>query len=412
MSESKIAIVSTLDTKEEEVEYLKSKIEEFGGAALVIDVGMLKDPVRLKPDVTRRDVAEAGGVAIELVEKMDREGGERVMMRGLAKLLSKLHREGVVRGVVSIGGTDGSAIASAGMEALPIGVPKLMITSPAGVWRAEALVGTRDVMLINTVADVKGLNEVTRRIYDNAAAAIVNMVKQAGSPLTLKRVRLAALSIAGDTTPAVTRAKALLEEEGYETVLFVPWRTGSIAMAELVEEGVFKAVVDFTHYDVVDELLGSRYKAGLRRLRAPGLKGLPHVVVPGAISYLVFEGGPSSIPEGLKSRRFQQFNPLFVHVRASPDEMRLVGEAMASILNEAKGSVATVLALRGFSQYDREGEVLYDEEADRAFIEAFKARADPKVKIYEVDAHINDPEVAETAVDALRDLEGAKAGAA
>lgn len=392
-------IIGTLDTKGEEVRYLKDQIEKRGCMTLVVDSGMRGSPVGVKPDISREVIAKAAGSSIEKIEKEDRGPAEEVMMRGVANVVKELHVAGKLHGVIAVGGSDGSILAAAGMRALPIGVPKLLVTP--FMMMAESLADTKDIMIIHSVTDILGINAISRKIFDNAASAIVGMV-EVDVETKISGRRLIAATMFGNTTPAVMRAKSLLEEEGYEVVVFAP-NVGAKAMEELIEQGVFTGVLDITTHDITDMLLGGLLPAGPNRLEAAGKKGIPQIVVPGCVDFI--DKGPlNTLPPEHKERNFYYFNPLFTLVRTSREEMAKIGKVFAEKLNKAIGPTALVFPLRGLSMYNLDGGALYDPEADKAFLEASRRHLKPHVKLVESDAHINDPVFADTCVSILIDM--------
>jgi len=394
-----IVIVGTLDTKGDEVKYIKDQIEKMGCTTLIVDSGMRGSPVGVKPDISREAVAKAAGSCIEKIEREDRGPAEEVMMRGVADVVKELYANGKLHGVIAVGGTDGSILAAAGMRALPIGVPKLLVTPIMTM--AEPLADTKDITMMHSVTDILGINTISRKIFDNAAGAIVGMVEAAVETKILRK-NLIAATMFGSTTPAVVRAKSLLEEKGYEVVVFTP-NIGAKAMEELIEQGVFAGVLDITTHDITDALLGGLLPAGPDRLEAAGRKGIAQIVVPGCVDFI--DKGPlNTLPPEYRERKFYYFNPLFTLVRTSRGEMTRVGKVFADKLSKAVGPTALVFPLRGLSMYNLDGGALYDPEADNAFLEALRKHLKPHVKLVEVDAHINDPVFAETCVSILIDM--------
>ena len=396
-----IAIVATMDTKGYEAKYFKDEIEKKGNKTLVIDDGMLNPPLAVKPDITQETVAEAAGSSFEIVKGLGRGSAEEIMMKGVAKILKDLYAAGRFDGVISIGGMDGALLASAGMRELPIGVPKLIVTPEAqGTQRFGTYVGTKDLMMMHSVVDILGVNEISKKIFDVAIGAIVGMVEANVSSKIAWGKNLIATTMFGNTTPAVMRAKSLLEEKGYEMVVFHPNGTGGRAMEELIEQGAFTAVLDMTPHEVTGGLFGGAYPGGPHRLEVAGEKGVPQIVVPGCIDFLAL-GSFNSLPAKYKKRKVYYFNPARTIVKLTKGEMTAIGEVMADKLNKAIGPTVVAIPLGGFNMYSHEGEALYDPEVDRAFIKTLKKHLKPQIKVIEVDAHINDPVFAETVVPIL-----------
>ena len=398
-----IAIVATLDTKGNEVKYLKEQIERKGKNVLVIDSGIRGTPINVKPDISREIVAEAAGSSIEILKKEDRGRAVEVMEKGIAKVVKELYALGRFNGIISIGGQDGALLASAGMRELPLGVPKFIVTPIAeGKETFGTYVGTRDIIMMHSVVDILGINEISKKIFDIAVGAIVGMVDSGVDPKICAK-NLIAVTMYGNTTPAVMRAKTLLEEKGYQVIVFHPNGTGGKAMEELIEQGFFTAVLDMTTHEVTDELFDGIHAGGSHRLEAAGKKGIPQIVIPGCVDFIL-QGALDSLPAKYKKRKVYYFNPAVTLVRASGDEMITIGKVMADKLNKATGPTAVVIPLGGFSMYCHKGEALYDPEADRAFIKTIKKYLRSQIKVVEVEAHINDPVFAETAVSVLREM--------
>ncbi len=384
-----VALMATLDTKGAEVGYLKGKIEAKGHKTLIIDTGIRGEPLEVKADVTRQEIARAGGATIEELIPQPRGAAVEVMVEGLKKLIPALYARGRFDGVLSIGGEEGTIMGTTAMKALPLGVPKLMVSPVAsGAYQFGPFVGVKDVTMMHSVTDILGLNELSRRIFDNAAGAIVGMV-EAGVSTTWGDKKLIAVSMNGNTTPAIMYGKPLLEAKGYELIIFHANGTGGPAMETLVREGVFKGVLDYTPHEVTDAVWGGRCDPGPTRLDAPGEMGLPFIVVPGCTDFIV-HGSPEEIPGPLKARRFYPHNPMCSLVRTSGPEMRKVGEWMAEKLNRAKGPVAVLVPLRGLSMYSHPGEPLHDPKADAELFTALEKGLRKDIRVEEIDAHIND----------------------
>ena len=396
-----IAILATMDTKGYEVKYFKEQIEKKGKKILVIDDGMLDPPLAVKPDITQETVAEAAGSSFEVVKGLGRGAAEEIMMKGVAKVLKDVYAAGRFDGVIAIGGMDGALLAAAGMRELPIGVPKLIVTPEAqGTQRFGTYMGTKDLMMMHSIVDILGINAISKNIFDVAIGAIVGMVDANVSPKIAWGKNLIATTMFGNTTPAVMRAKSLLEERGYELVVFHPNGTGGRAMEELVEQGVFTAVLDMTTHEVTGGIFGGAYPGGPHRLEVAGEKGVPQLVVPGCIDFLSL--GPfDSLPAKYQKRKVYYFNPARTMVKLTRGEMATLGEVIANKLNKAIGPTVVAIPLGGFNMYSHKGEALYDPEVDRAFIKALKKHLKSEIKVTEVDAHINDPVFAETIVPLL-----------
>lgn len=397
-----ILIVATLDTKGDEVNYLKRLIEEGGHKAVVMDTGIL-GASPFQPDISRTEVAQAAGTHVEeLIRSKDRGRAIQAMAEGSKKVVQQLYKEGKIEGIIGLGGAQGTEIGTAAMRALPIGFPKLMVSTIAsGFAQFGTYVGTKDLLMMHSVVDILGLNAYSRCILSNAAGAMVGMVGR-GIKIERQEKEQIGMTIYGTTTPGCMVAKAYLESKGFEVVAFHPNGTGGKAMEEMVGEGILNGVLDMTTHELMDELVGGLHRAGPSRLEAAGRKGIPQVVVPGSIDFIIC-GSEESLPPSYRSRRYIAHNPNMTLVRASCEEMKKVGKIMASKLNQARGPTIVMIPLRGFSYPNRKGESLYDEEGNQAFILSLKENI-AGIQVIEIDAHINDSEFAISAAQAMEKL--------
>lgn len=391
-----IAILGALDTKGVEFAFLKAEIEKRGLNTLVINSGVF-EPM-FPPDVSAEEVAEAGGERLaDLVARKDRGEAMAVMTRGATAITKKLFAEGKFDGIISAGGSGNTVMATAAMRALPIGVPKVMISTVAG-GDVSAYVGTSDLVMMPSIVDVAGLNRISRTIFANAAGAICGMalgeITGAG-----EEKPLIAASMFGNTTPAVDHARSIMEERGYEVLVFHATGAGGKTMEALIKDGFFAGVLDITTTEWADEICGGVLSAGPGRLDAAALAGVPQVVVPGCIDMCNF-WAPSTIPEKYKGRIFYEWNPNVTLMRTTPEELAEMGKIFAEKLNKATGPVAVMIPLKGVSQIDLEGKIFYWPEALQAFIDHLKADLRSDIPIIEVNTDINDPafsgKVAET----------------
>jgi uncharacterized protein (UPF0261 family) len=403
-----IVVIGTLDTKGPEVGYLRDEVAGRGHVPLVIDPGILGTPA-ISADIGREEVARAGGQELAgLVASGDRQLCQRAMIDGLVQVVQRLHAEGRVDGVVAVGGAQGTAMATAAMRALPVGLPKVMVSTVAcGQTTFGPYVGTKDVAMIHSVADILGLNRVTRRILAQAAAAVSAMAEVGA--VGQGEGELVAITQAGITTPGVMAVKERLEALGFEVIAFHCNGIGGQAMEELVRDGTIKGVVDYSPHEVTDLLFGGLMPAMPGRLEAAGQMGIPQVVVPGATD-IRLHGRPEELPGELRARACVQHTPTHTHVRASADEMAAVARWIAGRLNAAQGARAVLVPLQGYSMLNRRGGVLYDEAANRAFSQAMEESLAPDVELALLDAHINDPDFAAAVVDTFLRLRALQPG--
>ncbi|NKE35361.1 UPF0261 family protein [Natronococcus sp. JC468] len=393
-----VVIIGTLDTKGEEIGFARDVLEAQGVDAHVVDAGVMGEPP-FDPDTSADAVAEAAGTTLEaLREAGDRGEATAAMGEGAADVARRLHEDGDLEGVLGLGGSGNTSIATAAMRALPIGVPKLMVSTMAS-GDTEPYVGARDVMMLYSVADIEGLNQLSRRVIANAALAMVGMVTNDPGVAVDDRPTVG-ITMFGVTTPCVQTARERLEAKGYETIVFHATGTGGRAMESLVEEGVVDGVLDVTTTEWADELVGGVLGAGPDRLEAAGAEGVPQVVSTGALDMVNF-GPRESVPEEFEGRQFHVHNPQVTLMRTTPEENAELGEILAEKLNAADGPTALVVPLEGVSAIDVEGEDFHDPEADAALFEALRSTLDDDVELVELEADINDEAVATALADTL-----------
>ncbi len=400
-----IALLGALDTKGAEYDFMKGCVEARGHRTFIIDVGVLGPPA-MAPDVSREQVARAAGVDFAALNaKKDRGEAVAAMSRGAAALLPKLHAQARFDGVLAMGGSGGTSVACAAMRALPLGVPKVMVSTVAS-GDVSAYVGVKDIVMIPSIVDVAGLNRISREVFARAAGAICGMVEMAIPPGLDKPLIVA--SMFGNTTPAVEKAKSVLEGAGYEVLVFHATGTGGRTLESLVEAGCVVGVLDITTTEWADELVGGVFTAGPTRLEAAARQGVPAVVVPGCLDMVNF-WAPETVPARFKGRKFYPHNPNVTLMRTNVEESRRLGEVMAGKLNLSTGPVTVLLPRRGLSMIDSPGGPFWWPEADDALFTALKAGLHPGITVVEMDCNINDPEFAERcARSLLENLEGAR----
>lgn len=410
MTAPTVVVAGTLDTKGREVAYLISRIVAGGLRVLTVDTGVLGGPEVVVPDVTRDEVARAAGRTLRAVQEIGTRGAAtEIMAAGLERLVADLYRAGRCQGMVALGGAEGALVAARGMQALPLGVPKLIVTPVAAGRRPFGpFVGLRDVTIMHSVVDIGGLNPLSLAIFDVAAGAIAGMVRaRGGAPAAWAGARQVGLTMLGNTTPAVMRLEAQLAAKGYTPVIFHANGVGGQCLEQLADEGAFAGVIDFTTDELTDELVGGYHAAGPRRLEAAGRRGLPQVVVPGCVDFFV-AGPRESLPEAWRGRPTYYHNPVLTLVRTSRDEMAAVARLMAGKLNAARGPVAVAVPRGGLSIPNRPGGEFWDPEADAAFLGALRAALRPDIVIADVEAHINDPAFTDTVLELFHEAMAAR----
>ncbi len=398
-----VAILGSLDTKGGEIDFLRKSVQARGGQPLVIDTGVLGKPT-VRADISRQQVAKAAGNSIEgIIAAGDKARALEIMADGAACIVGQLLEEGQLGGVVSIGGSRGTALGTRVMQALPVGVPKLMVSTMAsGNTPFGPYVGTRDVTLMPSVADILGVNSVTRPILTNAAAAIVAMSQVGAAVRRGERPALAATML-GASTRLVEQIHRLMEGEGFEVVAFHAIGTGGRTMEELIDDGLFDGLFDVTPCELAAWLSGGPYSAGPDRMGAAGRRGIPQVVAPGGLDFII-EGPPATLPAKYEGRKTMRHTPTITLVRTSAEELAEVARLMAERLTRSRGPAAAILPLRGFSAFGVEGQPLHDPAAIWAFVETFRAQAPSSLRLVELDTDLNDPEVGQTAVRLMREM--------
>jgi uncharacterized protein (UPF0261 family) len=396
-------LIATFDTKAAEALYLKEKMESLGCRVLLMDTGILGESGH-KTDITRHQVAQAGGSSIaELIASRDKGRCIGAMREGACAQVKEDYRAGRFQGVISIGGAQGTDIGTAAMRELPFGVPKFMVSTVAsGRATFGPFVGTKDIIMMHSVADIQGINFVTRRVLDNAAAAVCGMVINAVCSGDRPSPHIpVALSMLGTTTQGAMRAIKLLSQKGYDAVAFHQNGTGGIAMEDMIREGIFKGVLDLNLHELGDSV-GKGLHASIRdyRLEAAGALGLPQVVAPGSINYAVMGPVETLSPEILQ-RKYIVHNSQLTLVRLSREELTATAILAADRLNRAKGPTHVFIPLRGFSYPDHEGRAHWDPDVNEVFIRTFKSSLAPAIMYDELDWHINDDAFIDAAVNEL-----------
>ncbi|MDI7258778.1 MAG: Tm-1-like ATP-binding domain-containing protein [Thermodesulfobacteriota bacterium] len=442
-----VLLIGTLDTKGIEYQYIREKLEAQVVRPFLMDVSCKRLQSEFSSDLSCKQVAQAAGVDFTSVSQLERVPAQKVMIEGAVKLAEELFQQGRFHGIMALGGSNGSAIACAVMQRFPFGMPKLMVsTLPSGDVRSY--VGYKDIVMFNPVGDIS-LNRMTKKIFLNAIMAMAGMLKEdptkeevnpvrnsngalnpAGINLKcnpaaeqrgiisngVKKVQVA-VSVFGVVQPCAEHAKELLEEKGFEVILFHTSGTGGMALEEMVRQGEIDAVLDLSTTELADEAVGGVLSAGPHRMEAAGAAGIPQVIVPGAIDLVNFKT-PETVPEKWKDRIFYRHTPHITLMRTDVEESKALGQLFAKKLNQARGPTLVLIPLKGFSAYDSPGgpksislqgglaaRPWFWPEADRSFYEELKRNIDPtRVRYQELPMHINDPGFAEIAVWELEEM--------
>lgn len=395
-----IAILGTFDTKGKELKYIRDRIEEQGVRALCINTGVFEPA--FPTDVSNAEIAAAAGADIEeIVARRDRATATEVIARGTRIFIPRLYAQGKLDGIISIGGSGGTSMATPAMQALPIGVPKVMVSTMAS-GDVSPYVGTSDIMMFPSIVDVEGLNQISMTVFDNAVNAIVGMVKNRREIPESEKPLLAA-TMFGVTTPCVKAAKAYLEKQGYEVLVFHATGNGGKTMEALIDAGFIKGVLDLTTTEWCDEIVGGVLSAGPHRLEAAGRRAIPQVVSVGALDMVNF--GPwETVPAVFRNRRLYKHNPTVTLMRTTGEELKKIGAAIVEKLNAAKGETAVLLPLRGVSAIDVDGAPFRDADADQVLFEEIRSHLRSDIECIEVDTDINDEAFAVAAAKKLLEM--------
>lgn len=396
-----VLLVGAMDTKGEDFAHVKHLIEQQDVKTLVVDFGVLGEPAGIKPDIPNSEVAKAGGSDIKTMRaEQKKDFCMETMTKGLIKVVRKLYDDGKINGVLGMAGSGGTSIATAAMRALPVGFPKIMVSTVASE-DVSAYVGTKDITMFPSITDVAGLNRISRLIYSNAAGAIVGAVKQKAPKIDASRPLITA-SMFGNTTKAVDRAKGQLEKEGYEVLVFHSTGTGGKTMEGLTDDGLVNASYDLTTTELADCVCGGVMDAGPTRMMAAAKKGIPTILVPGCVDMANFWGVETMPAKYQQGRKLYKWNPNVTLMRTNIEENIKMGEMIANAANAHKaGTVAILLPMKGVSMLDSPGGEFWDLEADLACYNTIKKLAKSHVPIIEVDANINEPEFVDKTVETL-----------
>ncbi len=396
-----VCLVGTFDTKGAEFQYVKNQIESNGLGTICVNTGIIGEST-FQPDITSEEVARAAGMGLsDLRQKADRGHSVTAMAKGARAIVSNLFQRRKINGILSLGGSAGTTIGTSAMQALPVGIPKVMVSTLAS-GDTSPYVQTKDITMVYSVVDIAGINSITRQILTNAAGAISGMVQAISEPVNEKP--LIAATMFGVTTPCVTKARTILEAAGYEVLVFHATGSGGKAMEDLIRGGFITGVLDVTTTELADELVGGVLSAGPDRLEAAGRNSIPQVVAPGALDMVNF-GPRDTIPERFKNRQFYQHNANVTLMRTTAEENAQLGQIMAQKLLLAQGPTRVLIPKHGVSAIDKTGQPFYSPEAETAWINSLKSGLDKSVvEVIEMDNHINDEEFGEKLAQTLLNL--------
>ncbi|MCE1252184.1 MAG: Tm-1-like ATP-binding domain-containing protein [Anaerolineae bacterium] len=396
-----VVIVGALDTKGKEFAFVKDLIQKEGLNTLVVDFGVMGQPF-FTPDISRDEVALKGGGSLASLANGDhKDEAMKVMAAGLKVVVSDLYIQGKLDGIFGMGGSGGTSIATGAMRTLPVGVPKVIVSTVGG-GDVSAYTGSKDITFIPSIVDVAGINSISRAIYSNGAGAIAGMVKME-KPAAVAEKPLIAASMFGNTTTCVDRARAMMENAGYEVLVFHATGTGGKTMESLISDGYIVGSLDITTTELADEVCGGVFSAGPLRGQAASRKGIPAILVPGCVDMANF-GAVDTMPEKYKGRNIYQWNPNVTLLRTNLEENVKMGLMLAEAANASTAPVAVILPLKGVSMLDSEGGQFWDPAADKACYDTIKQHLKPGIPVIESDHNINDPEFADLCAQTLLDM--------
>ncbi len=409
-----VLLIGTLDTKGSEYQYLRERFEAEGIRTILIDVSCKRHESQFPSDFSCKEVARAAKEDFQVISQLERIPAQKSMTEGATLLARELFSQEKVQGIMALGGSNGSAIACAVMQHFPFGMPKLMVSTMAS-GNVRGYVGAKDIVMFNPVGDIS-INRVTKRIFLNAVRAMAGMLKGENLEEGERRTQVA-VTVFGVVQPCAEHAKALLEEKGFEVVLFHTSGTGGMALEELVRQGEIDAVLDVSTTELTDEVVGGVLSAGPHRMEAAGAMGIPQVIIPGAIDLVNFNT-PETIPEKWKDRVFYRHTPHITLMRTNPEESASLGRLFARKISRVKGQTIVLIPLGGFSAYDSPtgpkavnlqggpaSRAWFWPESDQSFCQSLKEELDsPHVRYRELPVHINEPVFAETAIQELETM--------
>ena len=401
-----VYVIGTLDTKGREIGFVRDELRSLDVEVRILDAGCLGDPTLAPPTFRAKGFEAAGTTLADVQARRDRGHAVAMAAKGVARLIADFYHAGQVDGLVGVGGSAGTTIATAAMRELPVGVPKVMASTLAS-GQVRPYVGNKDILMLNTIVDISGLNRVSRLVLGEAARAMAGMVRFK-SPHTVDAEKpIVAATMFGVTTPCVEHARQLLEKAGYEVLVFHATGTGGQSMESLIDDGLVVGVLDITTTELADELVGGVLTAGPERLTAAGRNGIPQVISVGGLDMVNF-GPPETIPADFENRKFYHHNANVTLMRTTVAENEALGEWIGRKAAASQGATTVILPLKGVSAIDADGQPFDDPEARSALFRAIR-KNHGKARLIELDYHINDPEFAAAAVKELISLMAARA---
>ena len=390
-------IVATMDTKGREARFLADCLITEGIAVLILDAG-IKGQCLGEVDVTREEVARAGGKSLQDVQNIGHEGKAlEVMTNGAIKCARELHRQGRVQGVIGLGGSMGTTLGSGVMRSFAVGLPKVMISTMASR-DTRAFVGTKDILMLHSVTDLVGLNRITRKILRNGALALAGMLRSALPDDPAEKKPLVFVSTLGTTEACAQQIRKTLEEKNNEVVIFHTVGSGGKSMEEMIEQEDVSLLVDMSLHEIADHLFGGDYDAGPTRGTMALDREITTILVPGNIDFLV-TGPLKNAQKQFPNRPFHVHNAAITVVRTRQEEIKIMARTIAGLCNTAKGPVKILVPMNGFSAFDHKEGPLRDPEAPEIFAKTLEKNLDDKSHLHVLPYYINDSEFAQAIID-------------
>lgn len=397
-----ILILGCFDTKGEDFSFLRQCVLALGEKVITVNTGVMETSVDFAIDITAAEVARNAGYELSYLQTAgDRGNAVEVMSRGAAKTVAQLVKENKIKAAIGMGGGGGTYIALAGMQEIPFGVPKLCL-STAAAKDLSRQVGSKDIVLMPSIVDVAGLNNISRVLIQQAAAAVCAMAAVEHQKVTTSAGTIA-ISMFGNTSACVDQCSELLRKEGYEVLAFHANGLGGKTMESLIKDGVFDAVLDVTTTELADELCGGICSAGPGRLNAAAEAGIPQVVVPGCLDMVNF-AQPDTVPERYQKRELYSWSPDVTLLRTNEAENKILGEQFAEKINRSTAPVSVLIPTKGISQIDAEGGIFYRPAINRVLFDSIKQQTKSSIPVVEMNAHINDPAFSRELVTTLLTL--------
>jgi uncharacterized protein (UPF0261 family) len=398
-----VLIISTLDTKREETRYLKYKFKEIDVLPLLMDLSM-RGKEKSRAELTPSQVASAGGSTIEEINKsQERSTITNIIIEGASKIAKDLYDAGKIDGIMALGGSTGSLMATDVMRALPFGIPKLMISSTAALpGLSTKYIGTSDILLFHSVIEISGVTDMLANVMDRACYAMKGMVKYVNNPLSVKSKKTIAMTMLGPCEQCASSVRIALEKKGFQVTGFSAAGVGDKAMEEMIAQGFFHGVIDLAPGGVGEHYFGYMRDGGPNRLESAGKRGIPQIISTCSVNHMT--PSRSKYKKEFHERRKYDLDKFRTWLRLSTDELQLVAKEFARKLNGSKAPVKVLVPLQGWSSVDCKGNPTYDPKEDKVFVEILRNELDPKVEIVEIDANMEDQAFSQEIIQSALEL--------